>query len=283
MVNNLVPTPIVDKNGKRTTVHRKPAAASGTRLASVPPVPPAEAGTGTPLPVVYPLSRGEVEEFLAWFNPSTSDAGLVFNSLSGPTKGLVWRARQLDVANDSTLGAMLEDYHVKSQSHWYGTDNPERAAEEHLRSCLRVAERVHSEYPQLWERFSEREVHWDIERALEGYFYRLDDDGSPVHEITTVEELDSVVAVVAYIISCHDTPAHLGMAIYTDTDGRRRTGKVIKNRTLDAYVRQHPELGLRIGELVAERGIGDTEDDAQHVLDLLRETAEAPSIQSGWL
>ena len=240
--------------------------------------------TGTPLPVVHPLSYGEVEEFLAWFTPSGSRSklDLIFRSLSGRTQGLIWRARQLKVVHDGVVSYMLDSYGVRAISQWKGTDNPEAAAEEHIRSCLRVAERVHSEHPQLWELFMAREVYWEMERALEGYFYHRDDD-SRVHEITTVEELESVAGVAAYVISCHDTPQHLGTALYTDAAGRRRTGTIIKNRTLDAYVRRHPALGLRIGELVAERGIGDTEEDARYVLGLLRETAKAPSIQSGWL
>lgn len=44
-MSNLIPTPIVDKRGKRTTVHKKPATAASTRSAMPGPVLPAEPDT----------------------------------------------------------------------------------------------------------------------------------------------------------------------------------------------------------------------------------------------
>jgi hypothetical protein len=305
MTNNLVPTPIVDKNGKRTTVHKKPAGSGpASKLSAATPVrPAAEEVSGTPLPVVHPLSPGEVLEFLAFFTPVydgpgggygyvdpvivspsiTGRAPDVFRSLSGVSQGMLWRVRQAKVLDDLGITVALSRVRWKEQNFWDDLSGSHVPAEELLRSTLRVAERVHADHPDLLAQFDAGQVQHILEDAVGGYFAT----GALVcktRELSTVEEVAAVAGTAAYLLVCtttFDRLKFMGSRSFNDPAGRTHSAMVPTNKTLGKYVSEHPEDAVRAAKFVVERNIGRSKADAQHVIDYL--ASSAPAISEGYL
>lgn len=296
MTNNLVPTPVVDKNGKLTTVHRKVSSvtANSSKLADAAPVPPvAEKVIGTPLPVVHPLSSSEVEEFVAFFSNGRIrrggkqvDTAAVFRSLSGVTQGLIWRVRQAGAIGDTDIELALDQLQGRVWQRWSATPNPEKMAEENLRAYLLVAERLHCDYPELMKSIGQGTAP-DLSKVVE---YRDHEKGRVLlaaKEMTTEEDVAPVAAVAAYALVCmyrnsdfYDTE-HLVMREYQDEEGRYIEGLMIANKGLDAYVRENPEMAVRVAEFVVDRGLGDSKKDAKFAIDHF--SLDAPALSSGHL
>lgn len=296
MKNNLVPTSIIDKNGKQTTVHKRVsgAAVSSSALAHVAPTPPVtEAVLGTPLPVVHRLSSGEVEEFIASFSQGRIrragkqvDTAAVFKSLSGISQGLLWRVRQAGAIADADIELALDQLQNRVWNRWSATPNPEKLAEANFRDYLLVAERLHRDYPELMHDIGSGSAP-ELSKVVE---YRDHQKGTilrPVKEMTTEEEVTPVAAVAAYALvcmyresDCYDTE-HLVMREHPDEEGRYVEGLIIANKTLDAYIREHPEMAVRVAEFVVDRGVGKSKKDALFVLEHL--AWDAPALSSGHL
>jgi hypothetical protein len=296
MTNKLIPTPIVDKNGKQTTVHKKAssAAASSSTLARVAPAPPAaEKVIGTPLPVVHPLSAGEVEEFIASYSNGRIrrggklvDTAAVFKSLSGITQGLLWRVRQAGAIADQDIEMSLDQLQSRVWHRWSATRNPEKVAEENFRAYLLVAERLHRTYPELMKSIGYGTA-TDLSKVVE---YRDHKQGRTLlsaKEMTTEEEVTPIAAVAAYALVCmyrnsdfYDTD-HLVMREYQDEEGRYIEGLMIANKALDTYVRENPEMAVRLAEFVVDRGLGDSNKDAKFAIEHF--SLDAPALSSGHL
>jgi hypothetical protein len=295
MTNKLIPTPITDKNGKQTTVHKRASASQpSSKLAGVAPVPPAaEKVVGTPLPVVHPLSAGEVEEFVASFSSGRIrrggklvDTAAVFKSLSGRTQGLLWRVRQAGAIADPDIEAALDQLQSRVWHRWSTTLNPAKVAEENFRAYLLVAERLHRTHPELMKSIGYGAA-TDLSKVVE---YRDHKKGRVLlsaKEMTTEEEVTPVAAVAAYALVCmyrnsdfYETD-HLVLREYPDEEGRYIEGLMISNKALDAYVRENPEMAVRLAEFVVDRGLGDSNKDAKFAIEHF--SLDAPALSSGHL
>lgn len=295
MKNNLVPTSIMDKNGKQTTVHKRASASQpSSKLAGVVPAPPvAEKTIGTPLPVVHRLSSGEVEEFVASYSSGRIrrggkqvDTAAVFKSLSGLTQGLLWRVRQAGAIADPDIEAALDQLQSRVWHRWSATRNPEKVAEENFRAYLLVAERLHRTYPELMKSIGYGSA-TDLSKVVE---YRDHKKGRVLlsaKEMTTEEEVTPVAAVAAYALVCmyrnsdfYETK-HLMLREYPDEEGRYIESLMISNKALDAYVRENPEMAVRLAEFVVDRGLGDSNKDAKFAIEHF--SLDAPALSSGHL
>lgn len=304
MTNNLVPTPIVDKNGKRTTVRRKPTGAGpASKPVAAPSRPAVEEVVGTPLPVVHPLSMGEVTEFLAFFTPVydspgggygyvdpvivapsiTGRAPEVFRSLSGVSQGLLWRVRQARALDELGTTIALSRVRWKEEKFWNDIPGSHVAAEELFRSTLLVAERVHADHPGLMPEFGAGQVQHILEDAVGGYF-STGTLVSKTRELSTVEEVSAVAGTAAYLLECSaskDRLKYMGSQAFNDPSGRTHSAMAPKNKTLGKYVSEHPEDAVRAAKFVVARDIGNSKADAQHVIDYL--ALSAPAISEGYL
>lgn len=305
MANNLVPTPIVDKNGKRTIVHKKPAGSGpASKLNAATPVrPAAEEVSGTPLPVVHPLSMGEVEEFLAFFGPVYGSPGggygyvdpvivspsimgrapEVFRSLSGVSQGMLWRVRQAKALDDLGVTVALSRVRWKEQNFWDDLSGSHIPAEELFRSTLRVAERVHADHPDLLTQFDAGQVQHILEDSVGGYF-STGTLVSKTRELSTVEEVSAIAGTAAYMLVCSasdDRLKFMSSRSFNDPAGRVHSAMVPTNKALGQYVSEHPEDAVRAAKFVVERDIGRSKADAQHVIDYL--SSSAPAISEGYL
>lgn len=298
MTENLVPTPITDKNGKQTTVHRKvsSAIASPSRLSSIPPSSPAqEKVTGTPLPTVHPLSRGEVEEFVAGFSSGRIrrggkqiDTAAVFKSLSGATQGLLWRVKAAGAIHDSDIESALDQYNSRVWNRWAGTPNGDKLADDNLRSYLLVTESLHKHYPELMKKVGYG-IASDLSKVVEYREYRGERLLLPTTEMTTEEEVAQVAAVAAYTLVClycksdfYDSE-QLSLLDCADECGRYIEGLVIKNETIANYVRENPDPEgiVPLAEFMVYRNLGDSADDARFAL--AHFSLDAPALGDGHL
>lgn len=305
--SHLIPFPIVDRNGKITTVRRKAAAAPLTtsKLAGATPVRPDDTKvTGTPLPVVYPLSRGEIEEFLAFYTPCSeaSDGAFgssdpvviapqnmrgterVFLSLSGVSQGLLWRVRQSKAMSDSNITVALSRMREKSEFIWDDSRDARPVAEAMFRSVLLVAERVHVDHPELIQQHRIGYVQRALEDAIGGHFSRGMNTICETRELSTVEEVSAVAGVAAYLMVVNadgDPKKHTRACDFWDEYKHEHHGMKIANPTLADYVEANPEQAVRAAKFVVERGLGHSKRDAQFVIDHLN--SDTPALSEGEL
>lgn len=302
MTNNLVPTPIVDKNGRRTTVRKKPAGAGPVTKPVAPPSRPVpEEVVGTPLPVVHPLSFGEVEEFLAFLipvyhgpggayghidpviaSPSVmGDLNGSFRALSGVSQGMVARVRRSGAIDDNGVIMAIYRAHWKADRFWNDISGSRIPAEELMRAVLRVAERIHEDRPGFLAQFHPAQVQSILEDSVGGYFCNDTLFAKP-HELSTVEEVAAVAGTAAYMLTCSQGDTKfMKHDSFNDPAGLIYSALVVHNKTLGKHLREHPEDAVRAAEFVMERDIGKSKQDAQHVIDYL--ASSAPAISEGYL
>lgn len=256
-------------------------------LEAAAPLPPAtEQAQETPLPVIHPLSSGETQEFLAWYAPQPvhriKNTAEVFRSLPAELRGLVQRVRYNKVFDDTVVSIALNDVRTKCVQ-WENSDNPEAAAYQMLRSILLVAEQVHAEHPHLMTRAKMEKSYEAIRESMEGYYNHWQEHPRVFNELDTVEKVASAAGIAAFVIRCEDESDHISFSMCFDAGNRTRSGIKLTNKNVDAYIRQHPEMGLPIADALIKRGLGTTDEDFHSVLEHMRETADAPALGEGWL
>lgn len=299
MTNDLVPTLIVDKNGKTTTVRKKPETgrSASLRVANVPPVlPSANAPTrlsATPLPSFGSITESELEHLAdqhpayTYYGRNSACALEILQKCAPPeTWALVKRFH--DGGGNPQFVEQQVHLFQRRLTDWDGQRNGASYALLHLNSALLVADRIHRDFPDV--------EHWDpesqsrfVDHSLTGYIKEpAQSDCLRLKPFSTVEELDRITAHTAFVLNAEKHHGGLmGRSIentmYPDAEGISRFGTIIPNRGVAQYLRQHPNEIRRVMRYMENNEYDNTEETAQNLVQFLDETAEVPALDDGWL
>lgn len=293
-----MPVPIVDKNGRSTTVRKRlDAPDRASKMSKVPSPTVASPNASvplqrTPLSAPAPLSPEQVKEFDDWYSDAMLDrsadevsiAGYI-KDLSDESKSLAFRVLQGGVVSKESLTTMLQRSHRgKSMSF-----APELNVQDHsvsiLHTSLRVAEKMATDDPLIVSVRSMDLVE-GIERTLKGYCYSPDKvERVPVTSIETEEELASLAAVTTFIVHARreGNTGQYSRGAFNDADDRRVEGLRISNRAVDKFIRENPHEVQRVIAYAKERELGQTVRDAKVLINHLKETSDMNALGEGWL
>lgn len=286
MKKNLIPTPVVDKNGKLTTVHKKTAGASlGTdNLVSVPPV-----ANTTLAPVREALTAAQVEEFLSLCSPtgrSKNPAGYVrdtedtFRSLSGETQAVMKRLYDGGLLSYDTLMDKMIYFMNEFPGFGWIDGTPSRIAEPALRASAEIVELAVAHRPELLRDFGQAGLFSFAREVVMGCMDRAAQMGTKF-DASSEEGMDAMLGTFSFVMRSESF--RLQDSSYADERGKGHRSLRISSDKVARFVVEHPDLAGRAAVFMRERGLGDSEDEAQVMVDHFTETAEAPSISSGRL
>jgi hypothetical protein len=296
---NLIATPIVDKNGRSTTVLKKPGTGTSAslRVANIKPVLPSapepQKPSETPLPPLDTITKDELFRLGSEhrFTERSHSDHVSVDSLVAHATPESWALvkKVLDSGADASVVTHLTYIHeARVETWWNSYANGAEHAIASLNNSLLVVERLEREYPDLkhWNGGEQAQI---VSRALEAYTKMpKQEDCIPLKQFKTVEELDSAVAVSAYILNAERNHGGLmGRFInntnFFDSDAIHHIGTMIANRSLDTYLRERPhELG-RIMKYMEDHEFGNTKQDTNELIRFLDETSASPSLSDGWL
>jgi hypothetical protein len=277
-------TPVIDKNGKLTHVHKAAETApEHSNLATAAPVLTETQRNENSLFHAPALSFGEVEEFLAFYASSVTGADAVFRSLSPKMQGLLWRARQFRVVDDDSITDLLSALRDDIRYSWKDSAEAPEVAEALMKSTLLVAWKLNDDSPPTT--MERRTWMHAVRQSVIAYGYR---EGA-FPRFSNEDELAPVVGVAAYTVAAtehYEVEAEsrkFTTREYCDDQGLRFIGTGIANPVLEDYVREHPEMGYRVGHFVSVRDLGASKEDAQTVIDYFSETSDTVALGDGWL
>lgn len=285
MNSNTVPTPIVDKNGKLTTVHKAIGRQDGSKssLSSIAPPPPSPSGTPIPSLALPSLSAEEIDAFLLSHAIGKGD---MFRSLSGNTQALVRQSLREGAIDDAELDILLRAMRDDLNFGWRNTVGVSKLTEDIMRSTLLTAEALHSRY-SLGATL-ERGWSYSVRQSVIGCGYRGKGAVSSAPVFSTQEELAPVAAVTAFVLAVkeHAQENSNGKRIvirnYNDTEGRTHIGTGITSPVLEAYILEHPEAAYEVGKFATQRDLGSSAEEIATVISHFQ-TSEARAVREGWL
>lgn len=286
MMKNLIPTPVVDKNGKLTTVHKKPTGASlgADNLVSVPPV-----ANATLTPAREALTDAQVEEFLSSCrqtghseNPSVymRDTEDTFRSLSGETQAVMKRLYDGGLLSYDTLMGKMTYFMNEFPGFGWIDGTPSRIAEPVLRASAEIVELAVAHRPELLRDFGQAGLFSFSREVVMGCMDRAAQMGAKF-DASSKGGMDSILGTFSFVMRSESF--RLQDSSYADERGKGHRCLRIGSDTVARFVAEHPDLAGRAAVFMRERGLGDSEDDAQVMVDHFTDTAEAPSISSGRL
>lgn len=287
VTSSRIPTRIVDKNGRATVVYKALSSdVPDSRSNGIPPVASTPRLRTSSLLNVPPLSSGEVEEFLAFYPESVAGTHAIYRSLSAQTKGILWWAQQQKVISEEALNVLLTFAKGDIQKNDL-EDHSIRQADNIIRSTVLVTELVSADHPVINSAGSS--LIYDIREMVVGCGYRGEKVPSKPPVFSTVEEMLPVVGICSYAVAAaqhepsNKPSRYYDVRFYADEEGLGYAGGVLSNPVLETYVKAHPDDGYVLGKYVAERGLGESEDDAKVALEYLAETKGTRAVSDGWL
>jgi hypothetical protein len=289
MTKNLIPTPVVDKNGKLTTVHKKPAGASlgADKLAGVPPVT-----SSAPAPVVEALTAEQAEEFLSSFCPIVIASDLsgssryavavarTFNALSGETQAVLKRLHDNAALDNVELMDVVGSFGEEFQGYGRTSGATSRMAEPVLRSSAKVFETAMSRYPKISNNFSPAGLFDYSKQVLLGCMDRAVRRNVRFDPCSD-EGMENVMAVFSFLMK--GDGSRIRESSFADDQGHGHRCVLIDNEMLADFVDEHPDIAELAGDFMKERNLNDSEADIRFMMNHFADTAEAPSISSGRL
>jgi hypothetical protein len=274
----LVPTQITDRNGKRTTVHKKPAAASGPRsalpapsAAGAPPQP-----QGTPLVLPEPLDKFERAKYiLSSHLPNVSLAAL-------STQETLERVdlAGLALAKSIVERGSLDPETVKLVLSQYGKPYSPMYV-----NRLLIAERLEQTIGRGITGNTDRMSYLrGICLAADGLARNHPSGAKILDAFTTEEELAGCSAVTEFTLCREFGGSHVSNGYLSDGEGGDWQGSYIRNRHLDLLIRERPDDVHAIIAYVKERGMHPVNKGPVKALRAyLDDTTDTSSVGSGWL
>lgn len=298
-MSNLIPTPIVDKNGKQTTVRKRvdtlQKKALNAPAPSVAASAPVSVPISTPLPEIQPLSDEEREVFANWQSMLMNNGHfreeireIAKKPLPSSVEALAWRLTREGDAQETAV-RFLTTYHTRRSSQFAKTFRHEQEfLFNTLRNSLLLVDRISKDEtgsPALKIGGPITYANM-IDKSLNGYRYSPKMDEVPdLTPIMTEEELSSITAVTRFILDARDRKDYGSCREkeYKDSIGKKLTGIYMANRSLDAFLRENPHEIDRVLKYVQERRIGNTVKDTKALVKYLRESKEMGALDDGWL
>lgn len=296
----LTPTQITDKNGKSTTVHKRldaPQSAPKMSKVPAPSIAPNVAGSTasrTPLVMPEPLDETQHQAFLEWQHSELDsmryrvEVKNTFRQRFDPqVEALAWRLVKGGKVPGETVAKFLGTFHARrtpafAKSFGYAQDD----VLSDLTSSLLLAERLGTEYPEVVNDGSAPNLATAVGQALDGYNYSpKPDERAPVGTISSEEELASIAAITGYILEAQRRQEfdQYKNTSFVNTRGKKVTGLILSNRSLNAFLRENPHEVHRAIAYAAERGMGNTVKDTKNLIQHLHDTEGADAIAEGWL
>jgi cytidylate kinase len=294
----IIATPIVDKNGRSTTVLKKldTGASALQRVSNIKPVlPPASKPQKTSAKRLSPLGEITEEELrqLGQDHPklshSTRDVNSAIDILLAQTPPSTWALakRVIDDGLDADVVVYLTSIHEDRVTRWWtkGKADADHAVDQ-LNNCMLVAERVERDYSDLkgWGGdFQGRLISSTMETYTQSQnLKRL----CPQKLFRSEGNLDSAAAVTAFVMNCERNYEGVSGKFIRNMNvtvsGRSFMGTVITNSDVDAYIRECPQDMPRIMRYMEDYEYGNSEQDAETLISFLEETSESP-LADGWL
>lgn len=289
MTKNLVPTPVVDKNGKLTTVHRKPSDAS-LMAHSLSGVTPVALGASTPAETA--LTAVQAEEFLSSFCPIDTasdisgssryamDVQRTFRALSGETQAVLKKLYDTSALDDEALMDVIASFGESFQGYGVIPGKPSPMAEPVLRSSAKIFDLAIAKYPAISDEFSPAGLFEYSKQVLLGCMDHAVRKGVRL-DPRSDEDMASVMGAFSFIMPS-ETSRHRE-PFFTDDQGYGHRAVAIDNDAVAEFVMTRPDLAERAAEFMYERKLGNSEAEARFMIEHFSETAEAPSISSGRL
>lgn len=275
-MSKLVPTQITDRNGKRTTVHKKTAAAPATRSAIPAPSPPGPVPQGTPLELPEPMDEFERARYIM-DNPMLN----ISSSAASTQEALRW----VDGAALAAAKSMIERGSLDAGTVKLLLSRPAPSFSPFHLNRLLIAERLEKTIGKGITDDSTRNRYLHTIRGAADGLARNHPSGRKILDaFTTEEELSGCSAVAEFMLYPDFPDAHSSTASLPDGDGGFWQGSYIRNRHLDRLIRERPEDVQTIISYVKERGMHHANKGPVTALrSYLDETAAASSVGEGWL
>lgn len=299
-MSNLTSVPIVDKNGKQTTVRKRLDAQRDSKPlnAPAPSITPKSEVSGpsrTPLAETPTLSEDQYKEFREWQDKHLNSVRYRIevkdtdNQRFAPSvEALAWRVIQEGDVPEETVSKFISTFQTRRSSFYAQTFKHEQdKLLSTLSNSLLLAEKISKDAPQAPDQVGGPKNYASfIEKALSGYRYRPKHaDPLPNEPIRTEEELASVAAVTRFILDARDRSDYGSFRDneFKDIDGKKAKGSYMANRSLDAFLRESPhEIDRALG-YIRSRGIGNTAKDTKQLVRHLKESEDMSVLSDGWL
>jgi hypothetical protein len=276
---HLIPTVIVDKNGKKTTVHRTANRPASNVTIPAPTVTAAKSTpqkNSTPLPVPTPIDPKRLNDIQSGFrgiqalsvrkNINPDEAALIKGILE---RGHVYR---------KTLGTI---------SGFMGLFSAGESIKDYDYNTFLLAERYFQK-----EGSSDGFTYHDAElfsEAVQGLYYRRIEESINVERFTTEEELDTNVAVlrIVMLLSSMGGPTRkkaIAYKEYRTIKGKRLRGNFLRNQAFSDLIRENPDSHYEIEKYIRERGAPKNKQEAIALKTYLDNGNEnTTAISDGWL
>lgn len=279
MNKNLIPAAIVDKNGRSTTVYRKPDRSANHSSIPSPTVKAAKATQQThhtPLPVPPPIDPSRLTERLSHLhgiqalsrrkNPSPEELALINSILD---RGHI-APEQLGTVSDY-MGMMSTGERIKDFDY----------------NTFLLAER-YAQNSGSTEIFNYNDMHV-FKDAVAGLYQRRRPADITVERITTEEELDANVAVLRIVILMssigdENLSRNATTKEYRTATGKRIFGTFLRNQGLAELIRERHESYPDIERYIRDRGAPKNKREVDALKDYLDNSHEhTTAIAEGWL
>lgn len=279
MNNNLTPTVILDKNGRKTTVHRK---ANRTAPAATIPAPtvttakPVQQKSSTQLPIPKPVAPERLSNFQKEFR------GIQALSLR----------KTINLDEAALIRDILDRGHVQPKAIGHLSDymglmsagerfkdfdyNTFQLAERYFQTVNPPGDFIHSDAGSFIE-------------AVQGTYYRRREEDIKIERFTTEEELDSNLAVIRMMMLMKSIGGPTQKkAIYYDeyrtADDRRMKSYFLRNQAFSDLLRENPASYDEIEKYVRERGVPQNKHQVTTLKQYLANGDErTTAIADGWL
>lgn len=270
--DHLQPTPIVDKNGKHTTVRRRTTPKKSKYGSPIALTLPKPVKPGTPLKQPAPLTFKEGEEFWdeflvgrtnvtrpeSWMHPNNDEVRLIKR---------IYDAQE--IGDDFLWGLISQMGKLSAGDSYPG----------YKYNMLLTTERYFQLYPE-----ADQEYPYNFTLMLHGLTHRRSiADRKPVVEITRQEELDGRAATIRFIDK-RPNATYGKTDHYKIADGTSLHGTILDPAQLADFIRERPELVDDIIEYIKERGDVHTKAALDTMKSFFETRAEVITpLQNGWL
>lgn len=297
---NLIATPIVDKNGRNTTVLKKPdtGVSASLRVANIKPVLPPASDSGKPAGRLLPdagtitvdelLQLGQDYPLLSVHADDGRSAIEILKDHATPESwSFVKKVMESGIAPESVT--FFCAVHQSQMTSFRRNEDAEVNALARFHNTLMVAERIEREYPDM--------KHWDgdiqgrfVSRSVASYNLPFQKGKwTATKQFTTEEEVESAAAVAVFVLNCERNHGGL-MGRFIQNKNYRvddvfLMGTIITNPDVDAYIKNRPDEVRRVMQYMEDedREYGNSKEEAEAMISFLEGTASSPSLSDGWL
>lgn len=274
--SQLIPTPIVDKNGKRTTVRKRAAApsATGNKLPAPTLASTSKSPAGTPLSFPEPLTETQKQAFIAT-TPLLSASYLNMNwdhmlntRISNEDLALIKDFLDNDRLPVEAVKATLANVSVEPRM--MVTSN-----------ALLTIETIRLRGSLPEDPVAQRATVIGMMPSIRG-LHRNQLSGAS-RKLTTKEQVEGAAAVVMFISSL-DNDIDAKECHVVKNNGSMVSQNSIRNVHLDALIREQPDRLDDILDYIAERGMNKkTKGPVEDLRKFLKDSDGARAISEGWL